>query len=125
MDTANKAVAGTTVYFNSACPVCDAGICYQRARMDPAAVTFVDVHAHPELAQELGIELEALRERLHVRGADGKLAVGERAFAVLWAQTPGQGWLAWITRRSGWLAAPLYNTFARLLYRWNRRRGHW
>ena len=51
----------TTVYYNSACPVCDGGICKQRARMTDRNVEWVDVHAQPEVASELGIDLEALR----------------------------------------------------------------
>jgi predicted DCC family thiol-disulfide oxidoreductase YuxK len=113
------------VYFNSACPVCDAGIRYQRAKMEGCAVEFVDLHAHPELARELDLDLEVLRERLHVRDSGGQLQVGTRAFAALWSQTPGQRPLAWLARRLGWLAEPLYRLGARLLYRWNRWRGHW
>lgn len=117
--------SGTTVYYNSACPVCDAGICYQRERMAGTAVSFVDVHAQPELAQELGIDLELLRERLHVRGPDGQFSVGDKAFAALWLQTPGQRWLARMVRPLAWLTGPLYKLVARILYRWNRARGRW
>jgi len=115
----------TTVYFNSACPVCNAGICYQRGKMDGSAVEFVDLHAHPELAQELGIDLELLRERLHVRDANGAMHVGDDALAELWSQTPGQRSMAWLTRRLGWLTGPLYKIVARGLYRFNRCLGHW
>ncbi|HEY0062793.1 MAG TPA: DUF393 domain-containing protein [Telluria sp.] len=115
----------TTVYYNSACPVCDAGICYQRTRVDEGSVTFVDVHANPGLAAELGIDIELLRERLHVRDADGALQVGDQALAALWAHTPGQRWLAPLTNRLGWLTGPLYKLVARALYRWNRWRGNW
>lgn len=114
-----------TVYYNSACPVCDAGIAMQRRRMQGCGVDFVDVHTQPERATELGIEPELLRERLHVREADGSLQVGDRAFVALWARTRGQRWMAWLVRPLHWLTGPLYNRVARLLYRWNRRRGHW
>ncbi len=114
-----------TVYYNSACPVCDAGICYQRERMRGSDVSWIDVHTQPELARELGIDTEHLRERLHVRDGQGALHVGDQAFAALSAQTRGQRWLAWFPRHMGWLTTPLYNFLARLLYRWNRRRGHW
>jgi predicted DCC family thiol-disulfide oxidoreductase YuxK len=114
-----------TVYYNSACPVCDAGVCYQRGKMEGSGVRFVDVHARPELAQELGIDLERLRERLHVRGADGTMLEGDRAFVLLWSQTRGQRWLALLARPFGWLTGPLYKLVARALYRWNRRRGNW
>ena len=122
MDTTTPSA---TVYYNSACPVCDAGVCYQRARMQGASVEFVDVNARPGIAAELGIDLEVLRERLHVRGADGQLVEGERAFSLLWSQTPGQRWLARLARPLRWLTGPLYNIVARALYRWNRRRGNW
>ena len=121
----NSAATAATVYYNSACPVCDAGVCYQREKMQGSGVDFVDVNARPELAQELGIDLELLRERLHVRDADGTLHQGDRAFTLLWSQTRGQRWMASLARPFGWLTRPLYNIVARALYRWNRRRGHW
>ncbi len=125
MNPTDSAATATTVYYNSACPVCEAGICHQRARMQDSAVDWIDLHARPELARELGIDIELLRERLHVRDAAGQMHVGARAFALLWSRTRGQRWLAWLARRLAWLAGPLYNVLARQLYRWNRRRGHW
>lgn len=126
-DTAPEAApdAAATVYYNSACPVCDAGIRSQRGRMQGCEVNWVDVHQHPQAAQALGLELEQVRERLHVRSADGQMHIGADALAALWSQSPGQRWLGALTRRLRWLSRPLYNAFARGLYRWNRRRGHW
>lgn len=115
----------TTVYYNSACPVCDAGICKQRARMTDSNVAWVDVHKQPEMATALGIDLDAIRERLHVRDALGVMQVGDLAFAELAAQTHGQHFLALIVRKLHFLTGPMYNIFARFLYSWNRRRGHW
>ncbi len=118
------------VYYNSACPVCDAGIRDQQCRMDAQAVAqveWLDVHAHPELADELGIDLETVRERLHVKNADGALQVGTDAFAVLLQKTRGQQWLGKllllpVIRQLGQFA---YNGFARILYKRNRARGRW
>ncbi len=121
----NSPAPATTVYYNSACPVCDAGVCYQRERMQGSDVVFVDVHARPAVAQELGIDIERLRERLHARGPDGRMLEGERAFTLLWSQTPGQRWMAALARPLRWLTGPLYRLVARILYGWNRRRGHW
>jgi predicted DCC family thiol-disulfide oxidoreductase YuxK len=118
-------VPSATVYYNSACPVCKAGIAHQRGQMQDCAVEWIDVHTRPELARELDIDLETLRERLLVRDADGKLHVGDRAFVMLWSQTRGQRWLAWLARPFAWLSGPLYKLVARQLYHWNRRRGHW
>lgn len=118
------------VYYNSACPVCKAGIQGQRRRMEALGirdVEWVDVHTHPEAGSEVGVPLEQVRERLHVRNADGQLDVGAEAFTRLWAHTPGQRWLAWLGQLP--VLRPLmrwaYNAFARRLYRWNRTRGHW
>ena len=121
----NPAASCTTVYYNGACPVCDAGIRRQRAQMHDCSVTFVDIDQQPDIADALGIDIETLRERLHVRDADGAMQVGDRAFVTLWAQTPGQRYLASVVRHAGWITGPLYKAVARLLYRWNRRRGHW
>jgi predicted DCC family thiol-disulfide oxidoreductase YuxK len=107
------------VYYNSACPICDAGIKDQRRRMEGCGlknIEWVDVHAHPEMVSELGASLEEVRERLHVKDSDGRISVGSDAFTHLWSQTHGQRWLATVL---------LYNLFARLLYRWNIAKKNW
>ena len=117
------------VYYNSRCPVCRAGIESQRRRMAAvrAAAEFCDINAHPEALAEIGASLEAVRERLHVREADGNLAIGADAFTALARLTKGQGWLAWLAKLP--LLKPLshlaYDAFAARLYRWNRRHGRW
>lgn len=118
------------VYYNSACPVCNAGIKDQRQRMEACGikdVEWVDVHAHPEAVSEVGASLEQVRERLYVKDADGRLNVGADAFTRLWSQTPGQRWLARLLRLPvlRQLTHLAYNGFARLLYRWNRAKKHW
>lgn len=120
------------VYYNSACPVCKAGIASQQCRMaaradDIPEIEWLDVHTRPELAAELGIGLEIVRERLHVVRADGTLRVGTDAFATLFEQTRGQRWLARLLSLT-WLrpwAQRAYNALALRLYQWNRNRGHW
>lgn len=116
-----------TVYYNSACPVCRNGIAAQQAAMGDEAVAWVDVHRQPELVQILGLDLEAVRERLVVREADGTLHVGADAVSSLWTRTRGLRWLgrvlAWPLPRA--LARRGYDAFARVLYRWNRRHQRW
>jgi len=121
---------GIKVYYNSACPVCKAGVEGQQCRMggpDGEGVEWIDVHQHPELASETGADLEAVRERLHVRAADGSVLVGADAFAALFRRTAGQRWLARLVALPGVraLSRLLYNVFARGLYRWNRAKKHW
>ncbi len=117
------------VYYNSRCPVCRAGIARQRRRMTAAGIAaeWCDINEHPEALEEIGAGMEQVRERLHVREADGRLAVGIDAFAALARATPGQAWLA---RLAGLpLLRPLshkaYDGFAARLYKRNRRRGRW
>lgn len=116
-----------TVYYNSACPVCDAGVCSMRDRLPDGSVEWVDVHKNPETLKALGLGLEDVRERLHLVAEDGGMHVGIDALAATLRKLPRWGWLAaplqWRLVRP--LAGFLYNRFARQLYRWNRRRGHW
>lgn len=117
------------VYYNSACPVCDAGIKGQRSRMADcgADVEWVDIHSHAEAVKEIGAEQEFVRERLHVVDEKGQVNVGSDAFAVLWHHTPRQEWLARLVRLPivAPLARMLYNLFAACLYAWNRSRKRW
>jgi predicted DCC family thiol-disulfide oxidoreductase YuxK len=118
------------VYYNSACPVCKLGIEGQQCRMaaqNADEVEWLDVHADPALAHQIGSDLETVRERLHVVAPDGSLRVGADAFAVLFSATRSQRWLgrmqAWPVLRPVSILA--YNVFARLLYWWNRALHHW
>ena len=119
--------ASTTVYYNSACPVCDAGIRSERGRLQGCDIRWVDVHNHPEEVERLGSGLEDVRRRLHVVDAAGRLHVGSEAIAELSASGPARRWLARLLRLPGVrrVAAAGYDLFAAALYRWNRRRGHW
>lgn len=119
----------TKVYYNSACPVCDAGIRRQRAKLDACGVSmeWIDVHAHNQAAAELGADLEFVRKRLHVLGNEGELHVGADAIAELMAAAPRQRGAARlirfpVVRR---ITRAVYNAFAAELYRWNRCKGHW
>ncbi|MDR7268496.1 putative DCC family thiol-disulfide oxidoreductase YuxK [Pelomonas saccharophila] len=116
-----------TVYYNSACPVCEAGVCAMRARIAEADVEWVDMHSQPERLDALGLDLEDVRERLHLIDSEGQLQIGAPALLTTWSLQPRWGWLlqplAWPGLRT--LTSWTYNAFARQLYRWNRRRGHW
>lgn len=122
-------MAKTRVYYNSACPVCAAGIADQKGRMQGCAaeVEWIDVHADGARVEEIGVELEFVRERLHVVDAGGAKRVGSEAFEALWGLTPGQGRLARISRLPvlRTLFRWVYNGFAAMLYRWNRLKRRW
>ncbi|HET7060645.1 MAG TPA: DUF393 domain-containing protein [Nitrosospira sp.] len=118
------------VYYNSACPVCNAGIKDQRSRMEACGVKdieWIDIHTRPDAVSDLGVPLEEVRERLHVKNASGRVDVGADAFLNLMSQTPGQSWFAYLLRLPflHQLMRLTYNIFARSLYRWNRAKRHW
>ena len=122
-------MARTKVYYNSACPVCAAGIKHQQGKLAgyDGQVEWIDVHSDNDAVSEVGADLEFVRERLHVVDERGSIQVGSEAFLALWKLTPDQRQLAWFS------GLPIirtffrwsYNVFAALLYRWNRRHSRW
>jgi predicted DCC family thiol-disulfide oxidoreductase YuxK len=119
------------VWYNTRCPVCNAGISRQRRRLIEAVkagrVEFRDINLEPEALAAHGASLEDIRRRLHATDAGGRLLVGADVAIAVWRVTPGEGWLA--TMLGNPLIRPLtrfaYDRFADLLYAWNRRKGHW
>jgi predicted DCC family thiol-disulfide oxidoreductase YuxK len=122
-------MAKVKVYYNSACPVCNAGIEGQRRRMQDCAtqVEWIDIHNDADAVCEIGAEREFARERLHVVDENGDVKVGAEAFEALWRHTPAQERFAGIVRLPvvRTLARWTYNAFAACLYAWNRANGRW
>jgi len=118
-----------TVYYNSACPVCNAGIEGQQRRMEgcPVQVEWIDIHTNADALGVIGAQREFVRERLHVVDENGKIRIGADAFEALWRHTPGQQHAARIVRLPGVrnIVRWSYNAFAAGLYAWNRARGRW
>jgi len=117
------------VYYNSACPVCRAGVEAQRGRMAETSpdAAWKDIAVDNNLVCEIGAELDTVRHSLHVRDETGRVFVGADAIARLMIETPGQIWLGrllmWRPFRpiSRWL----YDRFADQLFAWNQRHGRW
>lgn len=120
-----------TIWYNTRCPVCDAGISRQKRRLIAAvtsgSIVFRDINQTPDALRAAGASLDDIRRRLHATDASGRLLVGADVAIALWRATPGEGWLASLFGNR--LALPLtrfgYDRFADLLYRWNRWKGHW
>ena len=87
-----------TVWYNTRCPVCDAGISRQKRRLIDAVkagrVEFRDINLEPEALAAHGASLEDIRRRLHATEADGRLLVGADVAIAVWRATPGDRWLA-------------------------------
>jgi predicted DCC family thiol-disulfide oxidoreductase YuxK len=120
-----------TVWYNTKCPVCNAGIDWQRSRLVGAAragaIEFSDINLEPDALARFGATLADVRRRLHGVDADGRLHVGADCAIAIWRATPGDGWLARLVGLPGihQISRFGYDRFADLLYAWNRRKGHW
>jgi predicted DCC family thiol-disulfide oxidoreductase YuxK len=115
------------VFYNSACPVCKAGIEGQMDKESSCPIQWNDVHQDNQLVSEVDAELEFVRERLHVIDETGKLQVGFNAFLAIWHNSPKETWKAKILGLPviKQICQVLYNLFAAALYKWNRSKKHW
>jgi predicted DCC family thiol-disulfide oxidoreductase YuxK len=113
-------------YFNSRCPVCstEIGRCRNVAEGAGRAMAWHDINEMPDALARFGVDIEAVRYRLHVIDRDGQLRVGVPAFAALWSELPRHRWLARIAMQPLLLPvwSALYEILAWVLYRWNGRR---
>jgi len=120
-----------TVWYNTRCPVCNAGIDRQRnklvAAVESGAVEFRDINLEPDALARYGASVNDVRRRLHATDAAGRLIVGADVAIAVWKVTPGERWLACVFGNP--LMLPVtrfaYDRFADLLYAWNRRNGRW
>ena len=120
-----------TVWYNTRCPVCDAGIDLQRnkllALVRAGKVEFKDINEQPDALARFGASLDDIRRRLHATDAAGRLIVGADVAIALWRLTPGEGWLAALFGNR--VALPftrfVYDRFADLLFVWNKWSGRW
>jgi predicted DCC family thiol-disulfide oxidoreductase YuxK len=119
------------VWYNTRCPVCDAGISRQRNRLIDAVragrVTFRDINEQPDALAAHGASLDDIRRRLHATDEAGRLIVGADVAIAVWRVTPGEAWLARLFGNPAVLPLTrfLYDRFADLLFAWNRRNGRW
>jgi predicted DCC family thiol-disulfide oxidoreductase YuxK len=124
-------MAGLTVWYNTRCPVCDAGIRHQKKRLVEAVkagrIAFRDINLEPDALARHGASLDDIRRRLHATDAAGRLLVGADVAVAVWRATPGEGWLASLLGNPVILPVTrfVYDRFADLLYAWNRRSGRW
>jgi predicted DCC family thiol-disulfide oxidoreductase YuxK len=124
-------MAELTIWYNTRCPVCDAGIRQQKRRLVEAVkagrIEFRDINFEPQALAHYGASLEDIRRRLHATDADGRLLVGADVAIAVWRATPGEAWLASLSGNPVVLPVTrfVYDRFADLLYAWNRRKRRW
>ena len=120
-----------TIWYNTLCPVCNTGISWQKRLMMPAVragkIVFEDINQQPAALSHHGVDVEAIRKRLHATTADGELLVGADVVIAVLRLNPWQSWLGRLLtipalrKLSHWF----YDSFAEWLYAWNRRKGRW
>ncbi len=119
------------VWYNTRCPVCDAGIDWQRNKLLAAVragtLSFRDINEEPEALAAYGASLDDVRRRLHATDQDDRLIVGVDVAIAIWQMTPGEGWLASLFGNRVVLPVTRfgYDRFADVLFAWNRWKGHW
>ena len=94
-----------TVWYNTKCPVCNAGIDWQHSRLVRAAragaIEFRDINLEPDALARFGAGVEDVRRRLHAVDAAGRLYVGADCAIEIWLRTPGDGWLGQVLGAAG------------------------
>jgi predicted DCC family thiol-disulfide oxidoreductase YuxK len=119
------------VWYNTRCPVCDAGIDWQRNKLLAAvragSLSFRDINLEPQALTAFGASLDDVRRRLHATDDSGRLIVGADVMIAIWRLTPGEGWLASLFGNPAMLPVTrfAYDRFADVLFAWNRRKGRW
>ncbi|MBW0005641.1 MAG: DUF393 domain-containing protein [Hyphomicrobiales bacterium] len=116
------------IFFNADCPVCSAGVAHIRHLIgEPSQdCLWLDINAEPDALSSRGVDVEAVKKRLHVVDRMGVLRVGIPAFAALWDEVPKLRFLAKLVRLPviRHVAAACYEVLAAILYVWNKRREH-
>jgi predicted DCC family thiol-disulfide oxidoreductase YuxK len=119
------------VWYNTRCPVCDAGIDWQRNKLLAAiragTLEFKDINEQPDALANYGASVDDVRRRLHATDEAGRLIVGADVAIALWRVTEGEGWLATLLGNRPMLPVTrfVYDRFADVLFSWNKRKGRW
>lgn len=123
------------VYYNTKCPVCDAGIDYQSNKLiglvKAGKIEFRDINLEPDALAKFNIDAEEIRKKLHAVDENGTLLIGADVALALWAITPSK--FDWQKRLAAFggnivllpVTRLFYNCLAVLLYRWNKSKNHW
>ena len=120
-----------TVWYNTKCPVCNAGIDWQHNRLvrtaRAGAIEFRDINLEPDALSGFGADVNDVRRRLHAVDADGRFFAGIACAIEIWRRTPGDEWLARVVGLPviRQIAGFGYDRFADVLFAWNRWKRHW
>jgi predicted DCC family thiol-disulfide oxidoreductase YuxK len=86
------------VLFDGGCPLCNKEIAHYQRIECRRVVCWIDISREPERVRELGLSLDRVMQRFHVRDVEGEWLTGVRAFTELWSHLPYYRWLARMVR---------------------------
>ncbi len=86
-----------TVFYDGACPLCQAEIAHYKKRDRDGRLHLIDV-SDQSFAGDARLSQDEASSRFHIRTADGQQFSGARAFVEVWRATPGWRWLARLAR---------------------------
>ncbi len=116
------------IIYNGACPVCRAGVAAVRddGGQHGGDADYADIVAEPDALSRYGLTARDVQYRLHARMTDGTVIRGAAAAAALLRTSRRWRWAGHsldfpVFRPIAFLG---YEALARLLFRWNKRRGH-
>ncbi len=115
------------ILYNGHCPVCAAGADHYQ-RLSPGSFQgcgWVDVTKTPEALARHGLTLKAVKYRIHIVDAEGRVLAGMPAVIAIWERMPRHRWMARLARLPvlNTLATAGYEAAAAALYAWNRANG--
>ena len=113
-----------TVYYDGACPLCQAEIGHYKSQEGADRICFVDAAADA-LPQDL--DRQTALGRFHVRAADGRLISGAAGFAEVWKALPKWRWAAKLAAIPGmlWMLERMYRAFLPIRPYLSKSFGKW
>lgn len=78
----------TQIFFDGLCHLCSREIQHYRKQTGNEDLEFVDITAPGFDAKQAGLDPIEVHRQMHVRRADGSLAVGVDAFIAIWEKLP-------------------------------------
>jgi predicted DCC family thiol-disulfide oxidoreductase YuxK len=92
---------GIKVYYDGLCHLCSREIDHYRTQRGSESIEFVDITAPGFDPGSEGLDPIRVHQAMHVRRADGTLAVGVDAFITLWEWMPRYRLAARLSRGPG------------------------
>ena len=100
MSASPHQISKATVYFDGACPLCQAEINHYRRLKGAVMIDFVDAAACAQQVRD-DLSRETALARFHMRTRDGELLSGAKAFVQLWRHLPRWRWLSALAQVPG------------------------